>query len=168
MRRTGRRGAATMEFALIYASLLLPLTMMLIFTAQLLWAWHSAVDFTREGARYAATHCWQPGSGNVIGWMRTNAPPVVNRDQIVNGEVELEVIYFSKDQDSGALTEFSCEGTECSRECVPDTVRVRLVDFEFRSFMSYLGLPPVPMPNFQTSLPMESAGCSADSEECLP
>ena len=31
---------------------------MVIFVAEMLWVWHSVVDFTRDGARYAATHCW--------------------------------------------------------------------------------------------------------------
>ena len=48
-----------LEFALLYAGVMLPLTFMVIFVAEMLWVWHSVIDFTRDGARYAATHCWQ-------------------------------------------------------------------------------------------------------------
>jgi hypothetical protein len=34
--------------------------------------------------------------------------------------------------------------------------------------MAFLGLPPVSLPNFQTSLPVESAGCDAESGTCTP
>jgi hypothetical protein len=47
-------------------------------------------------------------------------------------------------------------------------VRVTIAQYEFRSFMSYLGLPPIAIPNFQTTLPMEGAGCNPDTGECLP
>ena len=53
--KTGRRsGQATLEFALSYAGVILPLTFGIIFTSQLLWIWHSVADFTRDGARYVA------------------------------------------------------------------------------------------------------------------
>jgi hypothetical protein len=56
--RRNQRGQATVEYAITFAALIMPLTGMIIFTAQLLWIWHSVVDFTRDGARYATTHCW--------------------------------------------------------------------------------------------------------------
>ena len=65
MRRQRESGQATIEYAITFAGIILPLTFMIIFTAQLLWVWHSVVDFTRDGARYATTHCWQAGKDNV-------------------------------------------------------------------------------------------------------
>ena len=61
-------GNAIMEFALLYGGVILPLTFMLVFVAEMAWIWHSVVDFTRDGARYAATHCWEPdgSASNVI------------------------------------------------------------------------------------------------------
>jgi len=166
--KAGRRGAAAVEYALVYAGIILPLTSMLIFTAELLWVWNSGVDFTNRGARYAATHCWQPDGGNVVSNMRENTPIMFDRQQFIDGQAEIEVRYFGRNAESGDLEDFSCDGSQCSRECVPETVRVRISNYEFRAFVSYLGLPPVPIPDFQTTLPMESAGCSPDSEECLP
>src|SRR5713101_8743319 len=74
-------GQTTVEFALAYAGVLLPLTFGLIFISQLLWVWHSIADFTRQGAGYAATHCWQGSAGNVIDFMRSNVPLMPSRDQ---------------------------------------------------------------------------------------
>ncbi|MBM3810513.1 MAG: pilus assembly protein [Acidimicrobiia bacterium] len=163
-----RSGAATVEYAMVFAGVILPITSMLIFTGQLLWVWNSAVDYTREGARYAATHCYQGGGANVVSYMRENTPIMFDRQRFRDGQAEIEVTYFGRNAESGELEEFSCDGAECSRECVPDSVRVRIVNYQFTAFLSYLGLPPVTMPDFQTTLPIESAGCSADSEECLP
>ena len=75
MRRANQRGAATIELALVYATLLIPLMFGIVFTAQMVWIWHGVGEWTRDGARYASTHCWQ-GGDNVLSYMRTNAPPV--------------------------------------------------------------------------------------------
>lgn len=157
-----------MEFVLAYSSVILPLTMMIIFTAKLLWVWHSMVDFTREGARYASTHCWQGGGDNVTTWMRQNVPLTFDRDQFAQGPAEIAITYLGRNAETGALEDFSCDGGECSRACIPDSVRVQIRGYEFRSFFAYLGLPPVAMPEFQTTMAMESAGCNPESEECLP
>src|SRR5579862_1225852 len=55
---TRRSGQATVEFAVLYAGVVLPLIFMTIFVAEMLWIWHSVADFTRDAARYASTHCW--------------------------------------------------------------------------------------------------------------
>lgn len=163
-----RRGQATVEYALVYAGVLMPITFMLIFTAQLLWAWHSIAEFTRDGARYASTHCWQGAGDNVRAYMRTHVPPMIDKDQFTSGGADIEVQYFAKNPDTGELGEFTCDGAECSTECVPDAVTVRVTAYEFRRFMSFLGLPAVQAPNFQTSLPMESVGCDPEQGSCLP
>lgn len=163
-----RRGQATLEFILSYSALVLPITMMIIFTAKMLWVWNTVNDFTREGARYASTHCWQGDGGNVSTWMKQNFPLTFDRDQFTQGPAEIQVAYFGRDADTGELTEFACEGGECTAACIPAVVRVTIAQYEFRSFVSYLGLPPITIPNFQTTVPMESAGCNPDSSDCLP
>jgi Flp pilus assembly protein TadG len=164
---TSTRGAITVEYALAYLAIFLPLTFAVIYTAELLWIWHSAADFTRSGARYAATHCWQSGADNVLNFMRTNAPAMVDRQQFTDGTAQLAVTYYSRDPDTGTLTEFSCDG-DCSTNCVPDTVTVAVRNYEFRYFLTYLGLSPIAMPDFQTSVPIESAGCDPEQGICLP
>lgn len=156
------------EFALLYAGVILPLSFAIVFTAEILWIWHSVVDFTRDGARYAATHCWQPGGGNVSNYMRTHVPRMIDMDQFQNGQAEIAIDYFSRDPDTGSLTEFSCDSGECSAACIPDMVTVRVTNYEFRRFVSFLGLPPVPIPDFRTSAPIESAGCDPEQGTCLP
>jgi hypothetical protein len=166
-RRNGKAGQATVEYVLVTGGILLPLTFAIVYTAQLLWVWNSVVDFTREGAKYATTHCWQDGGGNVTAYMRAHVPAMVDMEQFQNGEAEIVVDYFGRDAETGALVEFACEG-ECSTLCVPDVVRVRVQNYEFRKFMSYMGLPGVRIPDFSTTLPMESAGCDPEQGTCLP
>jgi len=74
--RRDRSGQALVEFALAWGAVILPLTFMIIFTSELLWIWHSVADFTRDGARYAATHCWQGDGSNVVSYMKANLPPM--------------------------------------------------------------------------------------------
>jgi hypothetical protein len=166
-RLRSQSGQATVEYALTYVGIILPLTFAIIFTAQLLWIWHSVVDFTRDGARYAATHCWQASQDNVVGYMRTHVPAMIDQDQFQNGTAEISVRYFTRDPASGVLSDFSCDG-ECSTSCIPDTVTVSINNYEFRKFLSVLGIPPVPLPDFHTSLPMEGAGCDPEQGSCLP
>jgi hypothetical protein len=168
MKRRLSRGQATVEFALVFGAVLLPVTLMLISSAQLLWVWHSVSELTRNGARYAATHCWQNGAQNVINYMRANVPPTFDHDRFSEGEADIGVEYFSRDPESGALTEFSCDGGDCSTMCIPDTVTVRVTNYEFRGLAGYLGLPPITIPAFETSLPMESAGCDPEQATCEP
>jgi len=73
-----RRGQITVEFALIFAGAMIPLTFGMIFTAQILWVWHSVNELTRMGASYAATHCWQSSAGNVTSFMLTNTGDAVS------------------------------------------------------------------------------------------
>ncbi|MDX2181206.1 MAG: TadE family protein [Bryobacteraceae bacterium] len=163
----GKKGQAATEFALAYIAILVPVTFAMIYTALLLWTWHSISDFTREGARYAVSHCWQNGAGNVLTWMRQNVPLTWDREQFVSGPAEIQVLYYARNPESGELTEFTCDG-DCSTACVPDVVKVAVANYEFRGFVAYLGLPPVRMPDFQTSLAVESAGCDAETAACQP
>src|SRR5436309_7109472 len=80
-RTKSRSGQATLEYAILYAGVVLPLTLGIVFAAELLWVWHSVVDFTREGARYATTHCWTANGDNVLTYMRTHVPRMIDLDQ---------------------------------------------------------------------------------------
>jgi Flp pilus assembly protein TadG len=165
----GRRGQATVEYAIAFSSLLLPVTFAIVYTSQLLWIWHSVTDFTRNGARYATTHCWQGDGENVRTWMKNNTPLMFDRDQFQSGSVEIQVTYMSRDADSGQLAEFSCDGGDCSTSCVPDVVTVKVTNYEFRTFVTnYLGLAPVTLPDFHMTLAMQSAGCDPEQGTCLP
>jgi len=168
MSRARRRGQSAMEFAITWSTLLFPLLAMIVFTSQLLWVWHSVTEFTRAGAAYAATHCYQASGANVTSWMRSNVPGMVDADQFRDGAAEINVTFFQRNAETGALEEFTCDGAECSRECVPDVVRVGIANYQFTAFLSYLGLPPVSLPNFSATVAVESAGCNPDSEACLP
>ncbi len=169
MRRQRRSGQATMEFALTYAGVFLPLTIMIIFTGQLLWTWHAVVEMTRAGARYAATHCFQSGGANVVQYMRTNTPVSPDSGAFQGGSAEIAVTYFQRNIETGDLEDFACDGSaDCTRECVPAAVKVAVANYEFRGVQAYFGLPPVTLPDFSTTVPIESAGCGPDSTDCTP
>src|SRR5436190_49770 len=120
-RRLRQGGQATVEYAIVTAGIVIPLTFGLIYMAQLLWIWHSVSDFSRDGARYAATHCWQGSGSNVQDYLRTHVPAMIDQDQFRSGTADIAVQYFSKDAVTGDLTEFTCDG-ECTAACVPDIV----------------------------------------------
>jgi len=153
-----RSGQATLEFAILYAGVILPLTFMLIFVSQMLWIWHSVCDFTRDGARFAATSCWMADSSNVIGYMQAHVPAMIDQNQFQTGGASIGVSYFQRDPLTSALLPFACQSAECSAACVPDAVSVSITNYQFTRFSGFFRLPAVTIPPFTFSLPMESAG----------
>lgn len=167
-KHNGRRaGQAIIEFPLLYLGVILPLTFGIIFASEMWWVWHSMIEFTRQGARYAATHCWQSDGANVASYMQANVPLTIDMQQFQTGPAMLNVQYFQRDPASGVLNAFTCDGS-CTTNCVPDVVTVGISNYEFRHFVSFLKLPPVTMPEFLTSLPMESNGCDPEQAVCNP
>jgi len=161
-RRSRQSGQAITEFALIYSAVIVPLTFMIIFVAEQLWIWHSVADFTRDGARYASTHCWVSDGSNVISYMETNTPAMIDQQQFQSGQAGITVQYFS----DGGVTPFS--GDTCGGICVPATVSVSVANYQFLRFAAFLKLPPVTIPPFTTTVPMESAGFQDASGACIP
>jgi hypothetical protein len=164
-----RNGQAAVEFALMYSAVILPLTFMVVFVSEALWIWHSVVDFTRDGARYAITHCWMGDSSNVLKYMTTHVPKMIDMDKFQNGSAGLQVDYFSLDPTTGQLSPFTCaSGAECSANCVPDAVTVSVTAYQFNHGLeTFFKLPPITIPPFATSMPMQSAGCD-EAGNCLP
>ena len=163
-RHNGETGQATLEFALLYASAILPLTFMIVFVAQMLWIWHSAADFTREGARYAATSCWvsDGSASNVLAHMQTVEPGVMRQFQ--SASARIQVAYFTQNAD-GSVAPF--DASACTGLCIPDSVSVSVTNYQFLPFSAFMKLPPVTMPSFTTTVPMESAGYQDSSGECV-
>lgn len=147
---TPRSGQAVTEFAVLYTAVILPLTFMTFFVSEAVWIWHGVAEFTRDGARYAATHfCGQPDGSNVVTYMQTHVPPVIDQAQFqATGTATIQVQYtYSTDVDTNA----------CSN-CVPDSVSVSVNNYTFGRLAGFLKLPGIAMPPFTTNLPMESAG----------
>ncbi len=154
------------EFVLLYGAIMVPLTFGIIFVAEMMWVWHSLADFTRDGARFAATHCWRPGGANVLDYMQSHVPKMIDMDQFQTGQAELTIDYFKR-SDAGVLEPFTdCDGAECSAACVADVVTVRVTAYEFRRFVGALGLPPVRSPEFRTVASIESSGCDPTDATC--
>ncbi len=162
--RKNRRGQLTVEFALLFAGVLVPTTFGTIFAAQILWTWHSINDFTRQGAGYAATHCWQAAGSNVTSFMLADVPLMPGNTQFQNGPVQIQVSYFAEDPTSGTLTPFTCDG-DCTTGCIPDVVTVSVTGYQVTLLP---GIPPIMLPNFQATMPMGSCGCDPEAGVCLP
>jgi hypothetical protein len=161
-------GNAVLEFALLYGTIILPLTFMLIFVSEMAWIWHSVVDFTRDGARYAATHCFESdgSAGNVLAYMESNVPIMIDQGQFQSGAAGIQISYFSQNPD-GSLAPFDptvCGGTLC----LPDSVSVAIRNYQFTRFSSFFKLPAVTIPPFTTTVPMESAGYQDATGACVP
>jgi Flp pilus assembly protein TadG len=168
-KNTRRGGQATVEFALLYLGIIVPFTFGILYMAQLLWVWHSMVEFTRDGARYAATHCWQSDGANVLQYMYANVPVNIEQNQFnqANVNASVTVNYYTVDPDSGSLTAFSCD-SDCTTGCVPDVVTVSVQNYVYTKFFTFLQLPGVAMPSWPTTVPMEGAGCDPATATCTP
>ncbi len=162
-----RSGQATVEFALLYTLVIVPLTFGIIFISQMLWIWHSVVEFTRDGARYAATHCYQGSAQNVITYMQAHVPPMIDQNQFQVGPASIDVTYFQNNPPGGALTAFDCD-TECSVYCEPDAVSVGVSNYQFDRLLNFLKLAPIVIPPFTTTIPTESLGCDPATGACTP
>jgi hypothetical protein len=155
--RRGRGGQAALEFAIIYAAVGIPLIFGTLLLSQLLWVWHSIAELTRDGARYAATHCWQPGGENVLQYMQTHVPPNLQMTAFqTGGTAQINIEYFSLDPDSGLLTPFTCANA-CSTACVPDSVSISVTNYQFTQYATLL--KSITMPPFLTTQSIGSAGC---------
>jgi len=150
-----RRGQATVEFALLYGTVMVPLLFGFIYVAQLLWVWHSIVEFTRDGARYAATHCWEPNGQNVMQYMQANVPANIDQVEFQSGGIaQINVQYSELDPGgSGQLVAFACGADSV---CEPDAVTVSVTGYQFQHYV--LLLKSIAIPPFPTSQAMGSAG----------
>lgn len=166
MREKFRSGQATVEFALMYGFVLVPLTFGIVFISQMLWIWHSVVDFTRDGARFAATHCYEPDSSNVLTYMKANVPAMIDQNQFQLGPATINVSYFQNGAAGGPLTPYACSAGACSFSCEPDVVSVGVSNYQFSRLTDYLKLPPIVIPPFTTTIPTESLGCDPDTGAC--
>jgi hypothetical protein len=152
------RGQATVEMVLVLIAGIVPLTLGLIAFAEITWTYHALVTITRQGARYASTHCWQDDTGsNVVNWMQNNAPPFPDRPLMATGGVPIQVSYWTHDATLQQSVPFSCDGG-CSPQCVPDSVTVSIVGYQFNYFLPLLGMQPLQFPPISTTLEVQGAG----------
>lgn len=166
--RRGSRGQATVEMALTLVFGIVPLTLALIGFAEITWTYHALATLTRQGARYAGTHCWQDSSGsNVVTWMQANSPPFPDRQQLSSGGIQIQVSYWMHDPVTHQSVPFTC-GTGCSGECVPDSVTVSISGYQFNHFLPMLGLQPLQVPPFSTTVEIESAGGNPETAVSAP
>jgi hypothetical protein len=145
---------------------ILPLTLGLIAFAEIGWTYHALVTLTRQGARYAATHCWQDDGSNVISWMQANAPAFLDRAQLATGGGTIQVSYWTHNLDMQESDPFSPPSGGCTL-CVPDSVTVAISPYPFNHFLTALGLR-LQVPPFATTVEMESAGGDPEMATVCP
>ena len=161
--RTRQTGQATVEMAIGLALIIVPITLGLLNFVQLGWTYHSLTTLTRQGARYAATHCWQDSSGsNVITWMQENSPAFPDRQQLISGGIQIQVSYWRHDLETHQSVAFECGGG-CDLQCVPDSVTVSITGYEFDHFLTALGFQPLLVPPFSTTVEIQSAGANPET-----
>jgi Flp pilus assembly protein TadG len=162
------RGQATVETALVLMAAIIPLSFGLIAFTEIAWTYHALATLTRQGARYAATHCWQDDAGsNVVTWMQANAPAFPDRPLLASGGVQIQVSYWMHDKDTHQSVPFTCGGG-CSPDCLPDSVTVRIAGYQFNHFFPLLGLRPLEVPSFSTTVEIESGGGNPETAVSSP
>jgi hypothetical protein len=165
---TSSRGQAAVEMALALVAVIIPITFGLIAFTEIAWTYHALAAVTRQGAQYAATHCFQDDSGsNVVSWMEAHAPAFPDRALMASGGIQIQVNYWMHDSDTHQSIAFSCGGG-CSPDCVPDSVTVSIVGYQFSHFFSLLGLRPLQVPPFSTTVAIESSGGNPETGVSSP
>lgn len=130
-----QQGAAAVEFALV-SILAILLVFGVIELGRALFKWNSGVDAARRGARAAAI------------------VPMNDKASIV---AEMRLV-FPELQEDDVLLEYSPDGAFPASGCEPDTCRfVRVgISYTFRPLVFFL--PPLKMPPFSTTYPVEALG----------
>jgi hypothetical protein len=156
------RGTATVEMALTLVAAIVPITIGFIAFTEIAWTYHALITLTRDGARYAATHACSDDGGSVVRWMQANAPAFPDRAQLSNGGISIQVSYWNHvlTDNQGDRSDALCDGG-CA-VCAPDSVTVSISGYQFNHFLTMLGLQPLQVPPFSTTVPIESAGGDAD------
>ena len=168
-RRYSCGGQATIEAALTLLVGLVPLSIAMLGFAEIAWTYHALATLTRQGAQYAATHCWQDDSdSNVINWMTANAPAFPDRSKLVTGEIPIQVRYWTNDSANHLTNPFSCGGQSCSPECVPDSVTVSINGYYYNHFLPYFGFAPLLVPSFSTTMEIQGSGANSETGVSLP
>lgn len=156
-----------MEMALTLVMGILPLTLGMIAFAEIGWTYHALATITRQGARYAATHCWQDDVGsNVVAWMQAHAPAFPDRGLMASGGIQIQVSYLTHNLETHTSDTF-LPPDGCTL-CVPDSVTVAISGYQFNHFLTALGLPSLVVPPFATTVEMQSAGGDPEMATVCP
>ncbi len=166
--RNNTRGQSTVEMAVVFTLIVMPITLGLLMVAQATWTWSGVIHLTRKGAQYAATHCWQDSGGsNVITYMQSHLPPLVDSTQITSGPANITVQYWTQDAVNHQTIPFDCPSS-CSADCSPDAVTVTVSGYQFRSLVKAVGLQPIAMPPYSTTIQVTGVGVDPDTGVANP
>lgn len=162
------RGQATIETALALVVGILPLTIALLAFAEIAWTYHALTALTRQGAQYAATHCFADSTGsNVVNWMVANAPAFPDRPLLATGGIPIQVQYWTNDSSTHTTGPVIC-APDCSSQCIPDSVTVSINGYSFTHFLPYFGFAPLQVPTFSSTVEIEGNGANPETGVSLP
>src|ERR1051326_5874590 len=94
--------------------------------------------------------------------MKATSPIFPDRSQLLSGAITIQVNYWTHNLDADESDSFECDGTVACGACVPDSVTVSITGYQFNHFFQTLGLAPLQMPSFSTTVEVESAGGNGD------
>jgi hypothetical protein len=75
------------------------------------------------------------------------------------------VQYSQIDPTTGTLSDFTCDGGDCSTDCIPDTVTVSVTGYQFTRFSGFFKLPAVSLPDLHAAVAMGGAGFQEDGTQ---
>ena len=102
--------------------------------------------------------------------MTTHVPRMIDMDKFQNGDAGMHGAVFlagPRHRRSSRRSPATAAPNAAPTAC-PTRSRVSVTSYQFTSGLStFFSLPPVTMPPFTTSMPMQSAGCD-EAGNCLP
>jgi hypothetical protein len=99
--------------------------------------------------------------------MQANSPAFPDRQQLNTGEVQIQVTYWTHDPETHQSVPFTCGGG-CGLDCVPNSVTVSVSGYSFNHFLPMIGLQPLQVPPFSTTVEMQSAGGNPETAISSP
>ena len=86
---------------------------------------------------------------------------------MASGGIQIQVRYWRHDSETHQSVPFMCSGG-CGPDCVPDSVTVSIGGYQFNHFFPLLGLQPLQVPPFATTVPIESGGGNPETAVSTP
>src|SRR5262249_40611775 len=104
---------------------------------------------------------------NVITWMQANAPAFPDRAQLASGGVQIQVSYWTHDPVTRQSVPFTCGGGGAPPRAPPPCTG-RRPRTPRSHFFPTLGLQPLQVPAFSTTVEFQSAGANPETAISTP
>ena len=98
--------------------------------------------------------------------MEANVPLMIDQGQFQSNAAGIRILYFSQNPDGTSRP--SQPAPAAAASACPIPVSISITNYQFGRFSGLFKLPPVVIPPFTTTVPMESAGYQDASGVCVP